>query len=333
MGEGCSKARHGVWTEEFVDMINNRHLFAEPRHLTSEPGMVEACQELQQTLGPDTRFVTADNYTRTAINNHFISQAALKLPDGIHPIRVVARFGKSLKTLSNHDVEHLMSLPDTSFGRMAPYLDLIPGMPIQITQNIRNAKGIANGTMAKLVYVIFPDDTAFRLVIDSATETSVYYPTKRPLYALVQVNRGIGAQAVPGLPSDIFPVFPDAKAYQPSTVSLTSARDGTDRKITLSLKQFPFVNAVGSTIYKIQGETLKSMVVVDWKAGSGADKPQQVYLMVSRAISRSAFLTMSPLTSSMVAWAKPPAKFLAEEERLLQESEKTVTALIRSFDS
>jgi hypothetical protein len=85
-------------------------------------------------------FVTPDNSTRVSINGLFVATSAKLLPEGEYPVRVVANFKGKLSALRRSEVRTIMSLPDTKFGRMAPYLDLIIGMPIQVTQNIRAAK-------------------------------------------------------------------------------------------------------------------------------------------------------------------------------------------------
>jgi hypothetical protein len=60
----------------------------------------------------------------------------------------------------------VMGLPDSSLGRLAPYLDLIIGMPIQVSQNVRAEKMVANGTLDRLEAIIYHPGTTFRLVHD-----------------------------------------------------------------------------------------------------------------------------------------------------------------------
>ncbi|OWZ10975.1 hypothetical protein PHMEG_00016076 [Phytophthora megakarya] len=50
--------------------------------------------------------------------------------------------------LSRSEIVMVMNLPDSKFGRMAPLIDIIPGMSIQTTLNVRTAKGVANETLA-----------------------------------------------------------------------------------------------------------------------------------------------------------------------------------------
>lgn len=81
-------------------------------------------------------------------------------------------------------------------------------------------------------------------------------------------------------------------------------------------------------MYKVQGETLQSMVVVEWKSPVGiVNKPQQTYLLVSRVVSRNAFATLTSFTAELAAWSKPPPEALEEENRLLALSERTLQAI------
>ncbi|OWZ13680.1 hypothetical protein PHMEG_00012942 [Phytophthora megakarya] len=105
----------------------------------------------------------------------------------------------------------------------------------------------------------------------------------------------------------MFPVFYDAQVYSKTIISL------------------PRTPGVGSTIYKVQGETLHFMVVVDWKAPVAiVNKPQQTYLLVSRFVSRFAFSTLAPLTPDLIAWSCPPPVALLEEIRLKELSSQTL---------
>ena len=75
-------------------------------------------------------------------------------------------------------------------------------------------------------------------------------------------------------------------------------------------------------MYKVQGETLTSMVVADWKAISrpGVRKPnqrQQAYIVVSRVTQRCAFAAMKPLTMQEARWFRPEPACLEVDKRLL----------------
>lgn len=310
-GEGCRNARLGNWTPEFLDLINNR-LVANSTNLSRAEG--------------NSVFVTPENATRLSINNAFVAEIASLLPSHTHPVRIVANFKNSLQGLSKNDIQFIMGLPDNRFGRLAPYLDLVAGMPVQVTQNVATTKGVANGTLGTLEHVHFPIGTGFRLTRDSTSKMVVQIPSRPPDYAVLRISRGEIAMPIRrGISPDLFPVFYNTEAYKESNVSLPLAPGGVPRKLAVKIQQLPFTCAAGSTVYKVQGETLNSMVVVDWKTKIAiVNKPQQIYLIVSRVTSRDAFLTMSPLTDELIAWAKPPAHALNEERRLVDLSEQTI---------
>jgi hypothetical protein len=292
-GEGCRLARLGQWTPGFIKLINSRVL---SRHDRAESPPAA----LRDEIGADAVFVTPENATRLAINNAFVAKTAAMLPTDMFPVRVTANFKGALNRLSQSDLRYVMSLPDNRFGRMAPYLDLIDGMPIQVTQNVSTAKGIANGTLGSLEFVHFPDSTRFRLVHDGASNTIVQLPDQSPDYAMLRVPRPRPTAIRPGLDPELFPVFFATEAYMKSTITLPKAPDGQPRSITVKPQQLPFVCAVGSTVYKVQGETLQSMVVMDWKSSQRVvNKPQQTYILVSRVTSRNALIALRLLPESL----------------------------------
>jgi hypothetical protein len=106
-GRGCAKARLGVWTQEFVDIVNSR--------------VIKGNQAKRVAISSETAdtFVTPDNTTRVAINRLFISTAAKRLPEGEHPVRVVANFHRKLRGLNRAEITMVMGLPDSSFRRLA----------------------------------------------------------------------------------------------------------------------------------------------------------------------------------------------------------------------
>jgi hypothetical protein len=326
-GEGCRLARLGQWTRAFIDLINSRVLVRQQQHHQQ--------QQQDDHLRPpaDAVFVTPENVTRLAVNNAFVAETAIMLPPYVFPVRVLANFKGALNGLSRSDVKYILSLPDNRFGRMAPYLDLILGMPVQVTQNVATAKGVANGTLGILESVHFPDGTRFRLVRDGVTNTVVQLPSRSPDYAMLRLPQRPRAVAIrPELDPELFPVFFATEAYQKVTITLPKAPDGRSRSITVKPQQLPFVCAVGSTVYKVQGETLQSMVVMDWRSKQRVvNKPQQTYLLVSRVTSRHALVALTPFTNELAAWSKPPASALNEEERLRHLSDVTLEAFQQSL--
>ncbi|KAF1776747.1 hypothetical protein GQ600_24049 [Phytophthora cactorum] len=119
----------------------------------------------------------------------------------------------------------------------------------------------------------------FRTIRDETSGMLVSLPSQPPIIAFVRIPRGPGA--IP---------------------------------FCTSPQQFPFVCSIGSTAYKAQGDTLDSLVVVDWKSSvSFANKPQQNYLLVSRVASRHALLAMQPFTKEIARWSRPPKMRLTKK--------------------
>jgi hypothetical protein len=243
--------------------------------------------------GGRTTFVTPDNSTRVSINNLFISKTASLLPKDVYPVRVVANFKGKLRGLNRPEVGMVMSLPDSKFGRMAPYLDLIVGMPIQITQNVRPQKMVANGTLGTLESIIYKPGTKFRVIHDTIADVLVKIPSTPPPAVIVRLPRGDTASPMLGTAdTDLFPLFFESQAFQQCEIPLTRTANGMPR-VLVRIQQFPLVCATALTIYKVQGETLNRMVVTEWRSKTtAANKREQPYLLVSRVTSRLAFVTL-----------------------------------------
>ena len=72
----------------------------------------------------------------------------------------------------------------------------------------------------------------------------------------------------------------------------------------------------------MQGDSLPAMVVSNWRSHSKADKNEQGYLMVSRALNRRGFLCLEPLTLTDCEFFRPKPYCLEEELRLNEISDK-----------
>ncbi|KAG4049019.1 hypothetical protein PC123_g15676 [Phytophthora cactorum] len=158
----------------------------------------------------------------------------------------------------------VMALPDTKLGRMAPYLDLVSGMPIQVTQNIRAETMVANGTIRRLEAIVYHPETTFRLVYDSVADMTVKVPSISPPAVIVRIDSGASAAAMQGCAdANLFPLFFDAQAYNRCEIALAGCVKGVPLCFSVRIQQFPLVCAVSSTVYKVQGETLQGIVVTE----------------------------------------------------------------------
>jgi hypothetical protein len=316
--QGCHFARKGIWLPSFVKLINSRVI-----------SQSDSLQKEFSSAGSIASFITPDNSTRLAINNLYISSAAKLMNAGDYPVRVVANFKGKLEKLGASEVKIVMTLPDTKFGRMAPYLDLIAGMPIQVTQNVRPEKAAANGTLGVLETIVYHPDTEFCVVYDSVAGVTVQIPSHPPTALIVRIRRGATAASMPGCTdSDLFPLFYDARPYSTSDIRLAPSGSGMPRSLSIRIEQFPLVCGVSSTVYKVQGDTLDNMVVTEWRSENRiVNKREQPYLLVSRVTSRFAFRSFCPLTDEIVRWARPSVDALKEESRLQLLSERTLQRL------
>ncbi|KAF0711054.1 hypothetical protein AaE_012282, partial [Aphanomyces astaci] len=210
-GRYVSLARKGEWRQELVYILNSRILsdglvlksMVSPNVSTPSAPPSQRC----------TTYTTPDNWTRQAIINAYTVALSTKLPRNHYPIRVVANFNGRLNGLSSKDISDIMSLPDTKLGNMAPFIDLIPGMPVVFTQNVNPQHGIANGTFGTLHSVQFNQTTKFKLVEDAGSKLKVLIPNSPPAVVFVRVTRPKNFDVLPrdglhdSLPADVYPVF------------------------------------------------------------------------------------------------------------------------------
>jgi hypothetical protein len=188
---------------------------------------------------------------------------------------------------------------------------------------------VANGTLGRLEAIIYHPGTTFRLVHDCGADMTVKVPSIPPSVVLVRLGRGSTAVSMRGCSDpNIFPLFFETKAYKAAEIALPGSVRGVPRELSVSIQQFPLVCAVLSTVYKVQGETLNSMVVTEWQSKNAfANKTEQPYLLVSRVTAREGFTSLQELTENVIAWAHPPQAALDEEEMLNRLSDATIAKL------
>jgi hypothetical protein len=78
--------------------------------------------------------------------------------------------------------------------------------------------------------------------------------------------------------------------------------------------QFPLVSSIACTIYKIQGETVQSLMVADWEGYRF--KPQQAYICVSRVTNGDNFASMQEFTDHHSSIFRPEMHCHIEDKRI-----------------
>jgi hypothetical protein len=78
------------------------------------------------------------------------------------------------------------------------------------------------------------------------------------------------------------------------------------------------------TTYKIQGDTLPAMVIANWRSKTKADRPEQGYVMVSRAKSRYNLICLEQISADDCDYFKPSVQCLNADKCLNILSKKTI---------
>jgi predicted nucleotidyltransferase len=225
-----------------------------------------------------------------------------------------------------------MSQRDDQLNRLAPYIDMIIGMPITVTQNINTSHGICNGTFGTVIDIQFPEGTLFSKIHDAESYTFVLIPTKPPDAIIIFIENGIECPFLKGIiifliiylsykiylnldyPIGSYPIL-RYTSKSDKKILLGYGRDDLPREVSVKLCQFPIVSSVACTMYKIQGETVDSLVVANWKAKYNSC-PQQAYICVSRVTKGDDFCSMDLFTEKHKQSFKPPIHTHIEDKRL-----------------
>jgi len=344
-GYELSKVRKGIWSEKMIDIINDRYLETSKKivfnntdiHSSLLDTVISLPDFTKKDIIHNTVFATPSNTCKQAINNIFTYAVSKSMPDNMLPIRVVADFWGQLDSLSIEDKKYVMGLDESKFGRLAPFLDLVIGMPIMVTQNEEPLKGIANGTFGILEDIQFPPETNFKIIYDDILDIEVLVPNRLPLVAWIKTTRGEGSFAPPvdGHESlhnrkDLFPIYPRQPWRPGPHIKLSSHESRGQIRYLKNLKitQLPIIPCTASTIYKLQGETLKSEVIVDWISETRfINKRQQAYLMLSRCTTRYGLITLNLFTNYLAKWFVPDQDVLEEDDRLKKLSDTLINEL------
>jgi hypothetical protein len=354
--EGMAKARKGEWTEEFISLINSRHLPSAASYNLFDEDQSEI-GKYAKTQHYDTLFhafrdksyipvISPLNVTKQAVIHDHTKACAAAMPAYHYPIRIIGTFAivvprdeKNLKhkdvtletKLTKKDIEYLMSLSENNLDRFSPFIDIHPGLNVYITQNVCKFDGVVNAAFATIHDIVFPPNTQFKLFADTTLSINVLVPDKQPSYILVKLDHDLPPNTFPGLPPNVFPIF--RKYSNGKIIDLPSNPDTPNKKRSAKIKitQFPLVSAVASSIYKIQGDTLEAGIIGQWRSSTAADHPHQAYVQISRFPTPENFTIMYPFTQEDAAYFKPKQDALDEEERLIKLAEKYTADFKRKY--
>ena len=117
-------------------------------------------------------------------------------------------------------------------------------------------------------------------------------------------------------PESVFPIHPLTKNI---TVTLPN------RNFNTTIKQLPISVSVAATMYKLQGETVKSVFIPSFR-GKGENR-SSLYVMLSRIKSLKGLFTSNLLSERDANFFKPQKSLLDEHKRLLNLDKKTCDEL------
>ena len=292
----CNEARLGNWSDEFIALINTRHI-----------ANLE-CIPLNFQESKYTPIVTPLNSRRYKINLQYVRSIIHKSNFSMKIYRLISKISCKLGTISDSEIPMILSVSDEKFDKLCPMLDVFPGMAVSITHNVNKQEGVVNGSVFFVKSVNFSDATSFSKVFDPFYESFVEIPSTCP-ESLTLLSCKDHKEVL------LFPII--SKKWTKIPISYSHFKE-------IKLSQFPCVCATGSSVYKIQGDTLNSMIVDSWWSNTGADSPQQGYVYISRVTSRYSFITLELLTPDIVCKFKSSSDVIELEKQLLDISKVNV---------
>ena len=164
------------------------------------------------------------NEVRTIINNLFVFEYSTRLNQ--LPVDIVANDQARRHDIDNAEIRRfLLCLPDNKTEGLPGYLPIVPNMPVLITHNIATELHISNGSIGRLVKVVYEDEEQSHdaMAISNATFPSNTVYTRKPLYALVQLPQCKLASALTDLQPTLVPIVREQKTIKVDLKSILSS--------------------------------------------------------------------------------------------------------------
>ena len=260
------------------------------------------------------------NEVRTIINNLSVFEHSTRSNQS--PIVIVANDQVRRHDIDNAEIRRfLLCLPDNKTEGLPGYLPIVPNMPVLITYNIATELHISNGSIGRLVKVVYEDEEQSydATVISNPTFPSNTVYVRKPLYALVQLPQCKLASPLTDLQPTCIPIVPEQKTIK---VDLKSCLSPAQKRllqnktsITITRCQLPLIPAYALTTHKCQGKTLESGVIDIVPPPYAKPDLAQTYVPISRFTSLETMAILRPFPRSILN-QKPHPDMLAELQRL-----------------
>ena len=202
-------------------------------------------------------------------------------------------------------------------------------MPVLLTDNIACELGLSNGTQGifrELVYDNQEDQTIVRVKSEVFPSNTIY--TRKPLYALVEINTSQVETNLDGLRPKLIPIPLVKKQFTVPIKQLFGRlfeRGHSGKKVPEAIQvtrtQLPIVPAFAITTYKAQGLTMNK-IVVDLQVPLGTMQVASIYVPLSRVKRAEDVAILRPFDMKVLQIRPSPAQN-TELKRLDELNRKT----------
>ena len=199
------------------------------------------------------------NEVRTIINNLSVFEHSTRSNQS--PIVIVANDQVRRHDIDNAEIlRFLLCLPDNKTEGLPGYLPIVPNMPVLITHNIATELHISNGSIGRLVKVVYEDEEESH---DATTISNPTFPSntvyvRKPLYALVQLPQCKLASALTDLQPTCIPIIPEQKTIKVDLKSMLSSAQKrllqNKTTITITRCQLPLIPAYAMTTHTVSAK-------------------------------------------------------------------------------
>ena len=169
-------------------------------------------ESLQENPWNSATVLVFRNEVRTIINNLSVFEHSTRSNQS--PIVIVASDQVRRHDIDNAEIRRfLLRLPDNKTEGAPGYLPIVPNMPVLITHNIATELHISNGSIGRLVKVVYEDEEQSydATAISNSTFPSNTVYIRKPLYALVQLPQCKLASTLTDLQPTLVPIVPEQK--------------------------------------------------------------------------------------------------------------------------
>ena len=257
---------------------------------------------------------------RTIINNLSVFEHSKRSHQ--LPIVIVANDQVRRHDIDNAEIRRfLLRLPDNKTEGLPGYVPIVPNMPVLIIHNIATELHISNGSIGRLVKVVYEDEEQSydATAISNATFPSNTVYIRKPLYALVQLPQCKLASTLTDLQPTLVPIVPEQKTMK---VDLKSCLSPAQKRllhskttITITRCQLPLIPAFALTTHKCQDKTLESGVIDIEPPPYVKPDLAQTYIPISRFTGSETVAVLRPFPCSILN-QKPHPDMIAELQRL-----------------